>query len=200
MRTSLALLGALALGACGGEAPKPAPAPDDFWSLISESRRVIDPKTAKGNMDRQAKRWMELLRGRSAEEVLAFDRIFEELSIRAYRWELWGAAYVIEGGCSDDSFTDFRAWLISMGRDVYEKALADPESLAEAASAPHVESTFFEEFGYLTSKVYAEKTGGKRPEHAGLNHPKKPAGVEWKEDEAELKRLYPKLWARFGDK
>jgi hypothetical protein len=36
---------------------------------------------------------------------------------------------LINGGMSDDGFTDFRYWLISRGRDVYERALADPDSL-----------------------------------------------------------------------
>ena len=49
----------------------------------------------------------------------------------AYCWSLWGAAYVINGGCSDDPFVDFRASLISRGRQVFERALSDPDSLAD---------------------------------------------------------------------
>ncbi|MFD6821443.1 DUF4240 domain-containing protein [Streptomyces sp. NPDC060085] len=52
------------------------------------------------------------------------------------------AAYLIGGGCSNDSFMDFRAGLIALGRDWYEKATADPDSLADhpaviAAAAVH---------------------------------------------------------------
>ncbi|MFD6293827.1 DUF4240 domain-containing protein [Streptomyces sp. NPDC060235] len=54
------------------------------------------------------------------------------------------AAYLIGGGCSNDSFMDFRAGLIALGRDWYEKATADPDSLADhpaviAAAAVHNE-------------------------------------------------------------
>ncbi|MFE6038244.1 DUF4240 domain-containing protein [Streptomyces sp. NPDC056452] len=35
------------------------------------------------------------------------------------------------GGCSDDSFTDFRAGLIGLGREWYERAAACPDVLAE---------------------------------------------------------------------
>jgi hypothetical protein len=37
---------------------------------------------------------------------------------------------VVNGHCSDDSFENFRCWLVSMGRDVYENALANPDSLS----------------------------------------------------------------------
>jgi Protein of unknown function (DUF4240) len=50
----------------------------------------------------------------------------------SYDWGLWGAAYVIDGGCSDDGFDYFRAYLISRGRAVFEAAMADPDSLADA--------------------------------------------------------------------
>jgi hypothetical protein len=46
---------------------------------------------------------------------------------RAYPWDLWGAAFVINGGCSDDGCERFRARLIMQGRDVFERALDDPE-------------------------------------------------------------------------
>ena len=45
----------------------------------------------------------------------------------SYDWGLWGAAYVIDGGCGDDSFDYFRAYLISRGRTVFETALDDPD-------------------------------------------------------------------------
>ena len=67
---------------------------------------------------------------------------------RAYRWDSWAAAYSIGSGCSDDGFTDFRYFLISMGREVFERALADPESLLSVARAPGVEDVFFGDFGY----------------------------------------------------
>lgn len=34
-----------------------------------------------------------------------------------YRRDLWAAAYIIGGGCSDDSFIDFRAGLIAQGHE-----------------------------------------------------------------------------------
>jgi hypothetical protein len=49
----------------------------------------------------------------------------------SYRWDLWGAAYLINGGCSDDGFDYFRGWLLSQGRAIWQATLADPDSLAD---------------------------------------------------------------------
>ena len=171
---------------------------DRFWALIEESQKTIEPDQSSSNQDIQVKRLKGILRGLAPDEIIAFDRTFMELSIGAYRWELWGAAYSIEGGCSDDGFADFLSWLISMGRDVYENALVDPESLATISTEPGDRLTRFEEFAYIASNVYDEKAGDEvMPDH-GIRYPKEPAGKEWKEDKEELKRLYPKLWAKFG--
>src|SRR5581483_9859825 len=65
------------------------------------------------------------------EEILAFERLFDAKTAAAYTNDLWGAAYLINGGASDDGFYDFRCWLVGMGKQVYDAALADPDSLAE---------------------------------------------------------------------
>src|SRR5262245_673914 len=130
---------------------------NQFWQIIADSRRDFDPNRRDGNMDLQAERLEELLTAMSADEVQEFDRIFTQLYFDAYRWELWAAAYIIEGGCSDDGFMDFRYWLVSMGREVYEAAMADAESLADVAGGRGIEVCAFEEFGSIASRVLEEK-------------------------------------------
>ncbi len=49
----------------------------------------------------------------------------------AYAWPVWGAAYLVEGGCSDDAFMDFRDGLVLAGRATFERTLADPDTLAD---------------------------------------------------------------------
>lgn len=58
----------------------------------------------------------------------------EDVHQALYRWDVWAAAYLIGGGCSDDSFMDFRAGLIAQGRDWYQKAAASPASGLAAPS------------------------------------------------------------------
>ncbi|WP_371549225.1 DUF4240 domain-containing protein [Streptomyces sp. NBC_00554] len=66
-----------------------------------------------------------------AEEILAFERRFSRLRDAVFRWDVWAAAYLIGGGCSDDRFSDFTAGLVALGREWYERAAACPDSLAE---------------------------------------------------------------------
>jgi len=169
-----------------------------FWAIVDESRADFDPELADGNMDAQVERLQELLGALSPNEVLEFQRELDLQMNAAYRWDLWGAAYIIEGGCSDDGFTDFRSWLISMGRDVYDAALRDPETLIDVANADGVEATSFEEFQYVPSQVYEEKAGQPMPD-TDVTHPKEPAGEQWSEEGDDLARRFPKLWAQYED-
>jgi hypothetical protein len=108
---------------------------------------------------------------------------------RAYSYNLWGAAYVIHGGCGDDTFNDFRSSLISRGRASFERALADPDSLAD----DDVDETtwFFEGFQYAVTAGVRAVTGS-RP---GRRHPDRPSGEAWHEN--DLPVLFPRLSAKF---
>lgn len=46
----------------------------------------------------------------------------------SYTHEVWAAVYIMNGGCSDDCFSYFRNWLIFQGKQVFMKALKDPDS------------------------------------------------------------------------
>src|SRR5688572_10313834 len=105
---------------------------DVFWRIIAASRD--DAKRAKGDDD-FAEVHMDALKATllklKPEEIIAFDAIFTQASRRAYRWDLWAAAYWLGGGCSDDGFMDFRACLVSLGKDWYDRVLANPDALAD---------------------------------------------------------------------
>lgn len=150
-----------------------------FWDIIDQ--------TVDEDEDRQTEALENELKNLTPEELLAFERDFFAASLAAYRWDLWGAAYVINGGCSDDGFIDFRSWLIAQGKVVYDAALADPESLAD-----HIRSDFamFEEFAYVAIRVYEERTDGDFPPPEGA-YPSQPEGVRWEEN--DLAALFPKL-------
>ena len=87
-----------------------------------------------------------------------------------YRRDVWAAAYLIAGGCSDDSFIDFRAGLIARGRDWYHRAAASPDSLAghpavADASRLRGEPLFYEEVNYAAPRAFERVTG----DYAGFN-------------------------------
>jgi hypothetical protein len=103
---------------------------DRFWQII-EAATGHDPETAE-NWDRQLIGQLVEL---PAEEILQWDRIFSDLTSRAYRNDLWAAAYLINGGASDDGIYYFRCWLIGMGCDVCMNALENPDSLADVVQS-----------------------------------------------------------------
>jgi hypothetical protein len=75
---------------------------------------------------------------------------------------LWAAAYVINGGCSNDGFEYFRGWLIVQGREVFEHVVADPGTLADLpvirAQAPGAAYLECEDTLYA-SRAYWAATG-----------------------------------------
>ena len=156
---------------------------DQFWTIVEEVHR-----DSGGDMDTKCELLGKRLHKLSQEEVQSFYQHFTDLNYRAYNWPLWAAAYIIGGGCSDDAFSDFRSTLISMGRDIFERALADPQSLADInydAGQAH-----YEGYQYVTPKVYKEMSGhdwipGSR------EHPSEPSGEYW--EESNIGTLYPKL-------
>lgn len=72
-----------------------------------------------------------LLASRPVEEIIAAEQVLWDLLVDPCSNPLWAAACVANGGCSGDGFDYFRAWLIAQGREVFERAVADPNALAE---------------------------------------------------------------------
>ena len=146
-------------------------------------------------MDRKCELLDAELRRLPLEEVRSFHAHFDECKDRAYSWELWAAAYIIGGGCSDDAFSDFRSTLISMGRQTFEQALADPQSLADMDY--DAEIAHYEGYQYVPTTV-EEDLGGGQLFPRSRPAPAEPSGQPWMEH--EVGELYPKLAAKYGFK
>lgn len=156
-----------------------------FWKIIQDAHDA-----SGGDLDRKCDLLRQWLSSLPAIETTQFADIFDAMMERAHHWPLWGAAYVIHGGCSDDTFADFRASLISRGQAAFERALADPDSLA---GVPFDEETwFYEGYQYAVTEGLAA-AGGQRSQRPA---PDQPSGTEWQED--QLDALFPKLSQKFG--
>ncbi|MER6979823.1 DUF4240 domain-containing protein [Streptomyces carpinensis] len=168
----------------------------DFWELIDATRGA-----AEGDPEEQADLLVERLLEFEPELVLDFARHFESRYNRAYRWDLWGAAWVLLDGASDDAFDFFRCWLIGQGREIFEGALHDPDSLADLLDDFDEEiDGDGEELGYAADEAYEQLTGTVAPD---LGIPPAPAEPEGSpitfEDDRVLAQRYPRLWDRFRD-
>lgn len=160
-----------------------------FWEIIENSRSVLSSSDPDGNLERQAEAIKQRLSDLSEEEVLSFANIFYALKQDLYTWALWGAAYVIGGGCSDDGFADFRNWIISLGKDAYDLARKSPDDLGPVSSHPSVEDVFFEELAYIAEEVFEEQFD--KELDVAIPYSSEPKGEEWDEDAVDS--LYPKL-------
>lgn len=96
-----------------------------FWNIVAHACR-----SNPSEVEEWAERLRIELEKLEPDEIIEWNHTFDRLAAKAYTIDLWGAAYVINGGASDDGFYYFRCWLIGMGRTVYEAALIDPDSLA----------------------------------------------------------------------
>ncbi len=158
---------------------------DDFWAIVDKAR-----KTA-GDVEGTADEVAEILTEGSLERIAEFQDQLDHRMNEAFRWDLWGAAYVMNGGCSDDGFEYFRGWLIANGRKVFTAALKDPESLArlEEAEAEN------EDMLYSAQRAYEHLAPGKTMERR-VARIAEPQGERWEED--DLAALFPKLTKKYG--
>ena len=135
---------------------------DDFWA-------VIDRATADrpGSPDEVAQRATADLATRDPEEIVAWGRHLDKVMAASGKEDLWAAAYLINGGCSEDGFDNFRGWLIANGREVVARAVREPDTLAELPAVRAAASTGAvfeaEEVLSVAAKAYEQATGNELP-------------------------------------
>ena len=165
---------------------------ETFWRIVEAAGKASD-----GDCRQQARLVTVALGELDPEEVLAFERILDDLMDEAYCWNLWGAADLINRGCSDDGFTDFRGWLIAQGQDVFQNALGDPDSLADhpaVSSLGEFDTLWCQELLAAPLRAYEKLTNDSPPED------QRPLAVlrgeRWDfDDETITRQRYPRLWA-----
>lgn len=164
---------------------------EELWELIEESRanhgiatdQMVDDLTLK-------------LTQRGIDDCIAFHNHLWCLLAESYRWDLWAVAGIINGGCSDDAFLYFRAWLVAQGRERFEAALATPEIIGEWAEDG--DRVSFELLLTAADDAHETLTGTgiigavSQPK----KHPSKPFGNRL--DDAELPMLFPTLVRKFN--
>jgi hypothetical protein len=165
-----------------------------FWDIIQDSLRA-------GNAEDQLDFLSDKLESFSKEDLLEFDYIFRQLHEECYNWDLWAAAYTIQGGCSDDGFIDFRSWLVVQGKDVFEKSLKNSDTLAELGREKLEESEEAEDFYYMAADAYEELTGKEiesDPAFKEIAYKEAPDGKDWDEDNLdELRARNPDVFKVF---
>lgn len=166
----------------------------EFWEIVDSTREAAD-----GDPEDHADLMIERLAQLDPDAVTDFARHFETRFVRAYRWDLWGAADIMLGDADDESFDYFRCWLIGQGRPVFEGALHSPDDLADLVPDfdPETDGDA-EDLGYAADEAYEQLTGVRLPD-LEIPQPAEPEGASLDfDDEAAMAARFPKLWGRFG--
>ncbi|MFC3095897.1 DUF4240 domain-containing protein [Alteromonas sediminis] len=160
-----------------------------FWEIVELA------KTAAGD-DRfmRIDKLREQLLKLTAAQVSQFEYTYRKMLVEAYTWDLWGAADVIHGGCSDDGFDYYCDFLISEGQIVFEQALKKPDSIA---SLKDLGEGGLESYRYVADEVYKELTGRELEViiDSQTSRPQDPLGEQW-DSEDELEERYPDLYKK----
>ncbi|MBQ1058829.1 DUF4240 domain-containing protein [Micromonospora sp. C32] len=180
---------------------------ETFWKIVERARSAAGGETitAEG-ADAVARHLVAELSALSPAAIVGFQQAYDDVNLEGWRWDLRAAAYLLRGGCSDDGFDYFRGWLVAQGRAVWERAVADPDSLADAGVDPDDDAVECEAVLGAAGDAYAEATGGgtdtfwEALDAAGRAAPDRtpadPAGEDFDFDDDEQMRLrLPRLAA-----
>ncbi|AZB42719.1 DUF4240 domain-containing protein [Bacillus sp. FJAT-42376] len=174
-----------------------------FWSIFEQAKRY------SSEQEEQLEWMVEHLAGQTIQDIVKFDELFSLYFIRSYTSNLWAAAYVIMGGCSDDCFDYFRAWLLFQGKKTYEAAIQNPETMIPPLMELEAKNAIpqFEDLTYIGALAYEEKTGLNDSSYYEFydqmvieSYVEADIELDWdEEDEEGFKNRFPKLWERFGE-
>ena len=93
----------------------------------------------------------------SPKEMIGFRLTTDKLLFDTYNENLWCAAYIMNGGCSDGGFEYFRCWLIAKGKDAFYKVKDNPDALINLVTKGQ-ENYEFEGFWYVAMNAFKNKT------------------------------------------
>jgi hypothetical protein len=171
----------------------------EFWNLIESARR------SASTVDEATTCLVNHLKEMSVSEIVDFGRHYRNANRMAYDERLWVAAITIsEHYTSDDVFSDFCDWLVAQGKEVFDRALADPDSLADLELVGDGDGIGSEGFSMasVAFKAYETKTGRKDfSQVLGLLPPPKLKNANsWDGKPETLEQIVPRLYAKFGEK
>jgi hypothetical protein len=123
-----------------------------YWGIIDKS---LKETTNQADQELFLVSEIEKLTPR---EMVGFRLRTDQLLFDSYNPELWCAAYIISGGCSDGGFEYFRCWLIAQGKTVFYQVKANPDALINVV-VEGKESYEFEGFWYVAMNAFKNNTG-----------------------------------------
>ncbi|MBF0597923.1 DUF4240 domain-containing protein [Faecalibacter rhinopitheci] len=98
---------------------------DLYWQIIENSLQDAD------TLEEQQENLFQELSNLTAEDIIGFRLRTEFFMFQSYSNELWCAGSIMNDGCDEDGFQNFRLWLISQGKEIFSDAMIDADNLAK---------------------------------------------------------------------
>ena len=170
-----------------------------FWSLIEQSR--AESKTRPKQIFQILQ---EKLASFSGDEILRFDHILHEILRFGYRSNMLAAATIINVSSELDELNEFEAFIIMQGKEVWDQALKNPDSLADLEIEDEAKCP---ELLEIPEKAYEQATGEEDFEMVHVDYqPQNLIGKlelwqdeKGKVDKVKLKSLLPRLYAKWWE-
>lgn len=169
---------------------------DLYWAIVEKSLKNTN------SQDAQEQYLIKEIGSLTPKQIIGFRLRTDKLLYDTYNSEMWCAAYIMNGGCSDDGFEYFRNWVISRGKDTYFKAKQNPDNLITEVSSNMGEYDF-EGFWYVAIEAFKQKTGKDLYGYIDDGNFKTLEGhypqfeFNWEEENPEImKKICPRLFAK----
>jgi hypothetical protein len=160
---------------------------DRFWKLIEGARQEDDFIVALTTS----------LKELSADDIIGFQNVLHHQIVDACKFPLLAANFIIQSYVSDDVFEDFRAWLLSQGRERFVAAVADPESICDWLERSEVDDIDGQSVLLAAQRAY-EEHGDEEEFAARIVHPREPKLKQaWPDNVEGYKMRWPRLVDKF---
>lgn len=165
---------------------------DGFWRVVEDARQATD-----GDPYAMAE-WLQAgLADADSETLRTFQEQLVAASTRLYTWRHQAAAEMVCGFASADVFTDWRSWVVTLGRDRFTRVAENPDALADVDDLSGGCDAGGEFFGAAVSSLYYTRHGFEG-DFPLLETVEAPAGEPYA-DAAAARAALPNLSARIPD-
>jgi hypothetical protein len=173
-----------------------------FWDII---QRSLPLKELDDDLKQEEFLKEELMKEKP-EDIVGFYLRTEKLARAMHLEHLRCEHFLLNDGNAEDEFEDFCYWVISLGKQVYEKAIKDPDSLAEQYNEGITYYGFIlfqgiaeEAFTYITDEELSEHIDTDNMVSPDETYPDIEA--KWDpSDYASLHKLCPRLFEIWKDR
>ena len=166
-----------------------------FWQLIDKARAANN-----SNFETQCVTLTELLVPYATEDIIAFEHLLREKIEEASSWPIMAATFVVCSFISDDTYEDFRAWLVAQGKDNFYKILKDPNEICKVLTPKEAQDLDGEYMLFVGANAWLEKLNKDNEDefYELIDHPEeKVVDQQWPETKEAYRKLFPALYDMF---